>query len=202
MPGIRQRRDLGGGALAQPGQHRVQEPVRRCLRAGARRFPRDRRRHRFAGQRERHVPQGGDAPGERGQRAAPEVVHPERLRPAGRLGQRGAHQVHVRVDAAGEDQQAAGVKLVPARHGPAELRDAAIPHPQVGSLLPVRGDEGPAPDDELESGGSHPGIVARRGRLRAVGPAAACRTIGCHGSAPAGPASGRGAGPGKASGAG
>jgi hypothetical protein len=57
------------------------------------------------------------------------------------------HQVHVSIDAARDDQQAARVELLPPRHRTADLRDPAIPNPDIGDLMVPWGDNGSAPDD-------------------------------------------------------
>ena len=147
MPVLRQAGDLGRGAVAQALKNRMQEPVHSRLGAGTRHLPRDRRGHRITKQRERHVPDGRDASGEGGKRPGPEVIHPDRLVLANRLAERGMHQVNVSIDAAGDDQQAVRVELLPPGHRTADLGDPAIPDPDIGDLVVARGDDGPAPDD-------------------------------------------------------
>src|SRR5712671_756287 len=76
-----------------------------------------------------HVADRGDAAGDRGPRAGPEVVHPDRepepvARPL-------VHQVRVRVDPAGNREQAAGGELLRPRHRAAELGDPAAGYADV-----------------------------------------------------------------------
>jgi hypothetical protein len=52
--------------------------------------------------------------------------------------------VNVRVDAAGDDEQTAGVEFLLPGHRAAELRDPTAPDPDVGDLLATRGDDRPA----------------------------------------------------------
>ena len=76
----------------------------------------------------------------------------------------GAHQVHVSIDAAGDHQQAAGVDLPRAGHGPAELGDPAAGDAHVG-LLPVTGRHDRAiTHNQIKALLCHPGILARRCR--------------------------------------
>ena len=68
--------------------------------------------------------------------------------------------MNVRVDAAGDDQQPAGVDFLVPGHRAAELGDPAARDPDVGDLLATRGDDGPAADYEIKTLFSHPSIVA------------------------------------------
>ncbi len=150
VPVSRQAGDLGGGTFPEASEHRVQEPVHRCLGAGACHLPRDRRGHGLAGQRERHVAHGRDAPGDRRQRAGPEIVYPDRLLLAELRGQGSVDQVHVRIDAAGEDEQAIGVELVLPGHNAADPGYPPVPHPDVGDLAVAGSDDRPVADDEVK----------------------------------------------------
>src|ERR1700733_11584580 len=94
---------------------------------------------------------GREAPGEGRQRAGPEIVHPRGFLRAHRLRQRGADQVHVSVDAPGDDQQAVGAEFALAGHRAADLGYPAILHPEVGDLPMARSNDGPAADDEIET---------------------------------------------------
>ena len=68
--------------------------------------------------------------------------------------------MNVRVDAAGDDEQPAGVEFLLARHRAAELRDAAVPDADVGDFLAAGGDDGPVADHEIKALFSHPSILA------------------------------------------
>lgn len=75
------------------------------------------------------------------------------------------HQVRVRVDPAGNREQAAGGELLCARHGAAELGDPAVGYADV-SGFPVTGcDHGRAAYNEVEA---HRSIVARGCQAGAV----------------------------------
>jgi hypothetical protein len=65
--------------------------------------------------------------------------------------------------AAGDYEQAMGVKFVLACHGTAELDYPAIPNPDVADLAVARSDNCPAPDDEVEARRSHLRILTHRG---------------------------------------
>ena len=68
--------------------------------------------------------------------------------------------MNVRVDAAGDDEQTAGVEFLLPGHRAAELRDPAAGDPDVGDFLATRGDDGPVADHEIKTLFSHPSIVA------------------------------------------
>jgi hypothetical protein len=159
--------DLGQLGFAQAGEHGMQEPVNGGLGPGAGHVPGHGLGHGLAGQRERHVADGGDPAGDGGLRPGPEVVDPGRLaRLGGRYlrGELGAHQVHVGVDASGDHQQAGGVDLPGAGHGPADLGDPAARDTHVG-LLPVTGrNDRAVADDKVQGLLCHSSILARRQR--------------------------------------
>ena len=168
-----------GGDLAfwQRGgvqEDRVEEPVDRGLRRGAGHLPGDRGARRLlravvVRHRVGHVADRRDAAGDRGPRAGPEVVHPDRepepvAKPL-------VHEVRVRVDPAGNREQAVGGELLRARHRAAELGDPAVGDADV-SDFPVTGrDHGRAAYNEVKA---HRSIVAGgyQTAARRVGPAA------------------------------
>ena len=187
-----------GGDLAfwQRGgvqEDRVQEPVDRGLRRGAGHLPGDRGARRLlravvVRHRVGHVADRGDAAGDRGPGAGPEVVHPDRepdpvAKPLVR-------EVGMRVDPAGNREQAVGGELLHARHRAAELGDPAAAYADV-SGLPVTGrNHGRAAYNEVET---HRSIVARwlpdRGDERVCTPAEArggrpCRWSGASATGP------------------
>jgi len=159
VPAGGQGGDLRQLGVAQPGEHRMQEPVDGGLGGGAGHIPGHGLGHGLAGQRERHVANGGDPAGDSGQRAGPEVVHPDRLTRlrGGHLGgELSAHQVHVGIDAAGNHQQTAGIDPPRSGHGPAELGDPAAGDTHVG-LLPVTGRHDRAvADNQVKELSRHP----------------------------------------------
>jgi hypothetical protein len=176
--------DLGVGAAAEARQHRVQEPVHRRLGGRAGHIPRDRCGHRLTRKGGRHVPDGRDAPGERRQRAGPEVVHPDRFLLAHRLSQRRADQVHVGIDAPGDDEQAVGAEFaLPGHHAP-DLGYPAILYPDVGDLTMPRGNHGPAADDELTTRNYQPLLAGQcdAGGCRTQNslPSGSARMCHCH----------------------
>ena len=187
-----------GGDLAfwQRGgvqEDRVQEPVDRGLRRGAGHLPGDRGARRLlravvVRHRVGHVADRGDAAGDRGPGAGPEVVHPDRepdpvAKPLVR-------EVGMRVDPAGNREQAVGGELLHARHRAAELGDPAAAYADV-SGLPVTGrNHGRAAYNEVKT---HRSIVARwlpdRGDERVCTPAEArggrpCRWSGASATGP------------------
>ncbi len=85
-------------------------------------------------------------------------------------GHLGAHQVHVRVDAAGKHQQAAGVDLALPGHGPAELGDPAAGDADVGLLAVTGRHDGAIADNKVIGGLRHPGILTRRRATVRAGP--------------------------------
>jgi hypothetical protein len=68
------------------------------------------------------------------------------------------HQVRVRVDPAGNREQAADGELLRARHRAAELGDPAVGYADVSGFLVTGRDHGRAADNEVET---HRSIVAR-----------------------------------------
>ena len=167
VPAGGQGGDLRQLGVAQAGEHGMQEPVDGGLGARAGHIPGDGLGHGLPRQRERHVAEGGDPAGDGGQRAGPEVVGPDRLarlRGGHLRGELSAHQVHVGIDAAGDHQQAAGVDLPSAGHGPAELGDLAAGDAHVGLLPVTRRHDRAVADNEVKTLLCHPGILARRYR--------------------------------------
>ena len=161
MPVLGQRVDLSGRVAVDRGGHRMQEEVRGGFRSGTGHLARDGGGHRLAGQRECHVPDGCDATREGGQRPGPEVVYPDRFLCAKYLGDRGAHQVNVRVHSARENQQATRVEFLLAGHRAADLGYPAIPDPDIGDLPMPGDDDGPATDDKIYQRSSHSRILAQ-----------------------------------------
>ena len=78
---------------------------------------------------ERHVAEGGDAPGQGRRRPGCQVVHPRRLALGGSPC---GGEVHMGVDAARQDEVVRGVDLPCPRHRAAQLRDPTVMDPDVG----------------------------------------------------------------------
>jgi hypothetical protein len=68
--------------------------------------------------------------------------------------------VHVRVDAAGQHQQATGVDLLGPGQGAADLGDPAVPHADVSDLAVAGSDDRSVTDDEVEGRCNHQSILA------------------------------------------
>ena len=125
----------------------MQEEVRDGLRARDRRLPFQSGERRLPGGEEGHVAERRDAPGERGPRAAREVVHPLMLlrRPTGRR-----REMDVRVDPAGQEQATRRVDLAGGAHLAANLRDRARRDADICRRHRARIDDPPAPDYQVQ----------------------------------------------------
>ena len=67
--------------------------------------------------------------------------------------------MNVRIDAAGDDQQAVRVELLLPAHRTADLGYPAIPDPDISDLMAARDDDGAAADDKVKIRNSHAGIL-------------------------------------------
>jgi hypothetical protein len=70
--------------------------------------------------------------------------------------------VHVRIDPAGDNEQAMRVEFGPPGHGAAELCYPAIPQADVTDAPVARSDNLPAPDDQVH----HPSASRHASRIR------------------------------------
>ena len=102
---------------------------------------------RLAGGEEGHVAERRDPPGERGARAAGEVVHPLLFlrRASGRR-----REMDVRVDPAGQEQPARRVDLACGAHLAADLRDHAARDADIGRRHFTRIDDPPTADNQVQ----------------------------------------------------
>ena len=140
-------RDFGQDLRRGGQDHGVEEDVGDGLFGDHRRIAAHPLGHRVPGQDVGHVAERGDAAGERRLRAAREIVHPARL--AGRQIFVDV-EVDVRIDPARQDEAAARLDLPGGRHRAADLDDASMPDPHVGLLAPLRRNEDPPANDEVE----------------------------------------------------
>jgi hypothetical protein len=69
--------------------------------------------------------------------------------------------VHVRVDTAGEHQQAIGVDHLRSGQRAADPGDPAVPHPDIGDLAVARTNDRSIADDKVKGRCNHQSILAR-----------------------------------------